>query len=216
VNTERLIDVLSANLEAVAPGQVRKTLALALVTGVAAAFGLMLVTVGPRPEIYMVPHLEWLALKLSFALSLIIAGTPSLIRSMRPEPNDGTRFTLVFIPFLVVSAIAIATLLLARPDAWREMLRGATSVSWARCCLCILFFAAIPLAVLIWALRTGAPTRLKHSGAVAGIVAGAAGAAAYAFNCSSDSVPFVAFWYGGAIALCAFIGAQLGPLLLRW
>jgi hypothetical protein len=216
VNTERLIDLLSANLEPVAPGQVRKTLALALVTGVAAAFGVMLATVGPRPEIYMVPHLEWLALKLSFALSLIIAGAPSLISSMRPEPNDGTRFTLVFFPFLVVSATAIATLLLARPDAWRGMLLGATSVSFARCFLCIQFFAAIPLAVLIWALRTGAPTHLKRCGAAAGIVAGAVGAAAYAFNCSSDSVPFVAFWYGAAIALCAFIGAQLGPLLLRW
>jgi hypothetical protein len=215
VNTDRLIDVLSANLEPVTPGQLRKTLALALVTGGAAAFGLMLATVGPRPEIYMVPHLEWLALKLFFALSLIIAGAPSLIRSMRPEPNDG-RFTLVFFPFLVVSATAIATLLLAHPKAWRGMLLGATSVSWARCFLCIPFFAAIPLAVLIWALRTGAPTRLERCGAIAGIVAGAVGAAAYAFNCSSDSVPFVAFWYGAAIALCAFIGAQLGPRLLRW
>jgi hypothetical protein len=216
VNTERLIDLLSANLEPVAPGQIRKTLALALLTGGAAAFGVMLTTVGPRPEICLVPHLEWLALKLSFALSLIIAGAPSLITSMRPEPNDGTRFTLVFFPFLVVSATAIATLLLARPDAWRGMLLGATSVSSARCFLCIPFFAAIPLAVLIGALRTGAPTRLKRCGAVAGMVAGAVGAAAYAFNCVSDSVPFVAFWYGAAIALCAFIGAQLGPLLLRW
>jgi hypothetical protein len=216
VNTDHLIDLLTANLEPVPSGQLRKTLALALAVGSAAAFGLMLATVGPRREIYMVPHLEWLALKLSFALSLIIAGAPSLIRLMRPEPNDGTRFMLVVFPFLAVSATAIATLLLARPDSWRGMLLGATSVSSARCLLCILFFAAIPLAVLIWALRAGAPTRLKRCGALAGIVAGAVGAAAYAFNCSSDSVAFVACWYDAAIALCAFIGAQLGPLLLRW
>jgi hypothetical protein len=45
----------------------------------------------------------------------IIAGVASLIRSMRPEPNDGTGFALVFFSFLVVGATAIASLLLARP-----------------------------------------------------------------------------------------------------
>ena len=123
---------------------------------------------------------------------------------------------LTLVVGLVAHRFKIRPLLLAHPKAWRGMLLGATSVSSARCFLCIPFFAAIPLAVLIWALRTGAPTRLERCGAIAGIVAGAVGAAAYAFNCSSDSVPFVAFWYGAAIALCAFIGAQLGPRLLRW
>ena len=89
-------------------------------------------------------------------------------------------------------------------------------MSSARCLIRILFFAATPLAVLIWAFRRGAPTRLNRCGAIAGIVAGAIGAAAYAFNCASDSVPFIAIWYCTAIVLCAFIGAQLGPRFLRW
>jgi hypothetical protein len=42
-------------------------------------------------------------------------------------------------------------------------------------------------------------------GAVA--AAGGLGAAAYAFNCTSDTIPFIAVCYGAAIALCAFIGA---------
>jgi len=191
-------------------------LTLALVISGAAAFGLMLATVGPRPEIHSVPHLEWVALKLCFALSLIVTAVPSLIRSMRPGLDNGTGFTLVLFPFLVASAAAIAILLVGGPVAWKGMVLGAHSVSSARCLLCILFFAAIPLAVLIWALRKGAPTRLKRGGAIAGIVAGAIGAAAYAFNCASDSVPFIAIWYGAAVLLCAFIGAQLGPRFLRW
>jgi hypothetical protein len=216
VNTDRLIDVLSANLEPVARGKLHKRLILALVIGGAAAFGLMLATVGPRSEIGAVAHLEWVALKLLFALSLIVTAAPSLIRSMRPGPDDGTRFTLILVPFLVVSAAAIALLLLGRPDAWRGMLLGAHSVSSVRCLLCIMSFAAIPMAVLTWALRGGAPTRLERCGATAGIVAGAIGAAAYAFNCASDSVPFIAIWYGAAIAFYAFIGAHLGPRFLRW
>jgi len=65
-------------------------------------------------------------------------------------------------------------------------------------------------------LRKGAPTNLKRTGAIAGLVAGALGAMAYAFHCPDDFLPFLAFWYGGLIALCAFIGAKFGPRLLRW
>jgi DNA-binding XRE family transcriptional regulator len=31
-----------------------------------------------------------------------------------------------------------------------------------------------------------------------------------------SSLPFVAVWYGGTIALCTLAGARLGPRLLRW
>jgi len=49
-----------------------------------------------------------------------------------------------------------------------------------------------------------------------GLVAGAIGAMAYALHCPNDSLPFVAFWYGGTIVLCTLAGAALGPRLLRW
>jgi uncharacterized membrane protein YfcA len=68
-------------------------------------------------------------------------------------------------------------------------------------------------------LNLGFATRgadLKRTGAMAGLVAGALGATAYAFHCGDDSIPFIAIWYGAMVALCAFIGALLGPRLLRW
>jgi hypothetical protein len=48
------------------------------------------------------------------------------------------------------------------------------------------------------------------------MVAGCLSAAGYALHCVDDSVPFVALWYGGTIALCTFAGWMLGPRLLRW
>ena len=61
------------------------------------------------------------------------------------------------------------------------------------------------------------PTQLRLSGAIAGVVAGGLGAAAYALSCSSENtIPFIAFRYNAAIVLCALIGAQLGTRLLRW
>ncbi|ABQ39736.1 NrsF family protein [Bradyrhizobium sp. BTAi1] len=38
----------------------------------------------------------------------------------------------------------------------------------------------------------------------------------YALHCTSDSLPFVAVWYGGTIVLCTLAGAVLRPRLLRW
>jgi hypothetical protein len=215
MNTDRLIDMLSAELDAVNSGRLGKTLMLAIVTGGALAFGLMLVTVGPRSDLQSTAHIEWVAVKLLFAVSVIGTGALLLNRSMRPGLEDATNWALVVFPFLAALAVALAVLL-GQPQAWRELLGGATRVSSVRCLLLIVFFAAIPLAAVIYALRQGAPTRLELSGGIAGIVAGGIGAAAYAFNCSSDTIPFIAIWYGTAIVICAVIGAQLGPRVLRW
>jgi hypothetical protein len=216
VNTDHLIDALSANLEPVSRGQLGKALTLAIITGGVAAFGLMLATVSPRPELYSTAHLEWSAVKLLFALSVIGAAAPFLARSMRPGLENGTRWVLIFFPFVAAITAALAMLILGSPQARRAMLLGATQLSPAHCILRIMLFAAIPLAALIWALREGAPTRLKVCGAIAGVVAGGIGAAAYALACTSDTIPFIAIWYGSAIAICAVVGAQLGPRFLRW
>jgi hypothetical protein len=215
MNTDRLIDMLSAELEAVNSGRLGRALILAIVTGGAIAFGLMLVTVGPRRDLQSTAPIEWVAVKLLFALSVIVTGALLLNRSMRPGLEDATNWGRIFLPFLAALAVALAVLL-GQPQAWRELLRGATTVSPLRCLLFIMFFAAMPLAAVIYALRQGAPTRLELCGGIAGIVAGGIGAAAYAFNCTSDTIPFIAIWYGAAIVICAGIGAQLGSRVLRW
>jgi hypothetical protein len=216
VNTNQLIDLLSANLEPVGRVRFGKTLLLAIFIGGVAAFGLMLATVGPRANLDSIAHLRWTTVKLLFALSVVSTGTPLLLGSMRPGLEQKTRAGIIFLPFLAAIAAAVATLFFVPLPMWSEMLHGATSVSPARCLLCIIFFAVVPFAALIWALRQGAPTRLSLSGAIAGVMAGGLGAFAYAFACTSDTIPFIAVCYSTAIALCAFAGAQLGPRVLRW
>ena len=216
MNTDELIDILGMDTEPVSSGRFGRMLILAIVTSGAAAFGLMIATVGLRPDLQSPAHLEWVAVKLLFALSVVGTGVPLLNRSMRPGLEDGTNWPVIFFPFFVAIAAALATLVVAQPQEWGAVFRGATRVSPARCLLCILLFAAIPMTAIICVLRKGAPTRLKFCGGIAGIVAGGIGAAAYAFSCRSDTMPFIAIWYGTAMALCAVIGAQLGPRVLRW
>jgi hypothetical protein len=206
-----LIDILSTNLEPVKSWQVQKTLVGALILGGTAAFCAMLTTVGLRSEVTGGFHLGFLALKLVFVLSLISAGSVLLVRLARPGQGGGKLFASVLVPFF---AVGLAGFIALRQSAvWSRMMGQG---QWAICLFCIPLFAAIPFVVLIWALRKGAPTDLMHTGAIAGLVAGALGAAAYAFHCPDDFLPFIAAWYSAAIAFCTLVGAILGPRLLRW
>jgi hypothetical protein len=214
VNTDRLSDLLSTNLQPADCRGFKRALFLAVAAGGMAAVGAMLVTVGPRPHLGSPSHLEWSAIKLCFALSIIGTATPVLVRSARPGTE--VRALSVLFPVLIVGVAALVALLLAGPGAWKGMLLGAAAGSPVRCLLCIIGFATIPLLALMHVLRDGAPTQASLCGALAGMVAGGAGAAAYSVACLSDTVPFIAVWYVAGIASCAALGAVLGPRLLRW
>jgi hypothetical protein len=213
MKTDRLIDILSTNLEPAGRGGLWRALAFAIALGWVAAFCLMLATIGLRPDLAGGAKLSFLAIKLFFVLSVIGAGAAFLIRSMVPGQDEQKPFVFIFVPFAAVSAAAFAVLVIGRSSVVSHMILGT---QWASCVLCIPLFSIVPFAALIWALRKGAPTKLRRTGAVAGVVAASLGAAAYAFHCPDDSLPFIAIWYGAPIALWAFIGAKLGPRLLRW
>ena len=213
MKTDQLIDMLSTNVEPVKSGQLGKTLAWALAIGGAAAFCVMLATVGMRTDATGASHIGYLALKILFMLSVIGTGTALLMKLIRPGQEARKLFRFLFLPFLAVGFVGIVALALQPSSAWDRMILGT---EWVTCLFCIPLFAIIPFALLIWALRKGAPTNLKRTGAIAGLVAGALGATAYAFHCPDDSLPFMAIWYGAMVVLCAWIGARLGPWFLRW
>jgi hypothetical protein len=213
MKTDQLIDMLSTNVELVKSGQVWKPLVWALAIGGAASFCVMLATVGLRTAAAGGIHVGSLALKLLFMLSVIGTGTALLMKLIRPGQEAPKLFRFLFAPFLVAGVVGIVALALRPSSAWDRMILGT---EWLTCLFCIPLFAIVPFALLIWALRKGAPTNLKRTGAIAGLVAGALGATAYALHCPDDSLPFMAIWYGAMVVLCAWIGARLGPRLLRW
>src|ERR1700674_3372046 len=183
MKTDELIDMLSTNVDPVKSGQLGKTLAWALAIGGMASFCVMLATVGLRTEAAGVPRLGFLALKVLFMLSLVGVGTALLIKLIRPGHDGRKLFTFIFLPFLAVGVAGIVALALEPSAAWYPMILGT---QWVTCLYCIPLFAIVPFALLIWALRKGAPTNLKRTGAIAGLVAGALGATAYAFHCRDD------------------------------
>jgi hypothetical protein len=213
MKTDELVSMLSTNLEPVKGGQLRNTLVIALTVGTVAAFCLMLAIFGVPASTVDGEYFGLKVLALAFTLGLIAAGTSFLLRSARPgEPGRRPLFLIALLFFAILLAAAVA-LVLSHPAAWNGMLFGP---QWAACLICIPLFALAPFASLIWALRQGAPTNLMRTGAITGLVAGALGAAVFAFHHPGGSIPFIALWYGGPIVLCAVIGAILGPRLLRW
>jgi hypothetical protein len=213
MKTDQLIDMLSTNVEPVKSGQIWKPLIWALAIGGAASFCVMLATVGLRTDAAGGVHIGFLALKLLFMLSVISTGTALLMKLIRPGQEARKLFRFLFLPFLVAGFVGAVALALEPSAAWHPMILGT---QWVTCLYCIPLFAIVPFSALIWALRKGAPTNLKRTGAIAGLVAGGVGATAYAFHCPDDSLPFIAVWYGAMILVCAWIGARLGPRLLRW
>lgn len=213
MDTNKLIDVLSTNLEPVEPGVIQRALAWALALGTAGAFAAMVATVAPRPDVWADDGRAFLALKLAFTISLVATGAAWLARSMHPGRDVRWPLWLVFLPFLAIAVAGAVDLLRESAAPWSRSMFGT---QWAICIVCIPLFAVIPFALLIWASRRGAPTHLRRTGAMAGLIAGALGALAYAFHCPDDYLPFIALWYGGGIAFCAAVGGLLGPRLLRW
>lgn len=213
MKTDELIEMLSTNLEPTNSKSRWKVFAWALLAGGAASFCMMVTTIGLRANPAVQFSSGLFALKSFFILSLICIGTALLIDLIRPGQDGHKLFRVIFIPFLAIGAAAATTLAFNPTGTWARMILGT---QWATCLLCIPLFAVVPFALLVWALRKGAPTNLTLTGAVAGLVAGALGAAIYALHCPDDYVPFIAIWYGATILLCAWIGALIGPRFLRW
>lgn len=212
MNTARLIEALSADVGPVRRAPLARTLSWVMVLGAVLAVCVMLATVGPRPRLAEAP-VHFLALKLFFTMSLAIIGGVVLFSAVHPGRDLRRWSPYLFLPMVVVGGGGVVALALTPPAMWGEMMLGT---HWAMCVVCIPIFATLPFALLIWALRKGAPTELARTGAVAGLVAGALGAAAYSLHCPDDSLPFVAIWYAGSILLCALAGGWLGQRLLRW
>lgn len=214
MQTDELINVLSTNLEPVDPRQLTRGLALAVAAGAAAALGIASLTLGFRPDFSRPVALGALLPKFIFAVGIAVVATLLLARVARPGGEQKTSVAAAAVPFAAMVLLAILSLAAAPRTSWQAMLMGDT---WLECLLSISIIAIVPFAVMVWVVRRlAAPTDLARSGAFAGLFAGGVSAMGYAFHSSEESLPFVALWYGGTIALCSLIGAMLGPRLLRW
>jgi hypothetical protein len=213
MKTDELVEMLSISAKPVDRTSLVLTLSLAGAASGIAALVIACVVFGVRADLMEARALTFLFVKLAFTVGIVGLALVYLTRLARPGGERKARPFLVALPFLAIIALAAVSLGLAPRSHWDAMILGD---EWLECLLSVPIIAIVPFAISIWAVRRGAPTDLARTGAVAGLVAGGVSAMAYALHCTDDSLPFVAVWYGGTIALCTLAGAALGPRLLRW
>ena len=213
MKTDDLVEILSTNLEAVDWREVSRTILAAAGLGALAALAVVMLLFGPR-DVSDLRAWIFVAVKFAFTGAIVAVSLAYLVKIARPGGERHVSMVLIATPFAVaVVALAVSLALAPLPD-WRAMIFGR---HWLPCVACIPLNAILPLAAIIFAMRQLAlPTHLARAGAFAGLTAGGVSAFVYALHCTDDSLPFVALWYGLTIALCAVVGAFLGPPLLRW
>lgn len=213
MKTDQLIDILSSNLEPVDQSRAQRALRIALAIGGGLAVALIAVALGMRTDLEETGAVLFLVLKLAFTLGVVALATAHLRKLVRPGGERETPLVYASLPLLVVIVLAAVALASAPSSHWHGLIMGN---HWVDSLISIPLVAVVPFAALVWAIRRGAPTNLAKAGAVAGLLAGGISATAYSLNCTDDSLPFIAVWYGGTLAICTLAGAALGPRLLRW
>lgn len=212
MKTNELIDNLAADLTPVDYRQVSRMLGAGLVASILVAIVVISLAAGVRSDIEAPSALAFLIVKLLFTGSVVGITFAALLKLARPGKVGGASTFLLTVPFAAIGVLAVASLLSTPRADWDELIMGH---GW-RGLIIVPVMVTIPYAALVWALRKAAPTRLWRTGALAGLVAGAVSAGAYALSCTEDSFPFVACWYGGMMLLCGILGGVFGARLLRW
>lgn len=214
MRTDELIGLLSTNIEPVDPRQLARSLGLAVAIGAAGALVAALLALGVRPDLDSPGALGFLLLKLTFTVGVVSVASLFLTQLARPGGERKVRPALALAPFAFIVLLAALSLAAAPRSHWEAMIVGDM---WLECLVSIPLIAIVPFTVIVWAVRRFAsPTDLTRAGASVGLSAGGISAMGYALHCTDDSLPFIALWYGGTIALCTLAGAMLGPRLLRW
>jgi hypothetical protein len=211
LRTDQLIQGLVADLPT-SSGSVARTLVVSLVLSLGLSVALMILWLGPRPELNdaMLSSAFWI--KAGYAFIIGTAGLLALERLGRPGASAAPAFAIVSVLIASMMIVAVGEMAIAPPAERREIWFGNSSsfCPWAIAVL------SIPLLVAgYFALRRLAPTRYALAGVAAGLMAGGYGACIYSIHCTEHTVPFLATWYTLGVLVIAFAGMCFSNLL-RW
>ena len=212
MKTDQLISRLAADTP---PPYRCPAVNLVLAAAIACLFAaaLMLLTIGPRPDIAAAAG-TW-RFDFKFVVTLTLAATAFLLlrRAIYPEGLARAPLWTIFAAPAVLLAAAALELTLLPSATWGKTIVGS---NWWHCLTLVPAFGIVPLAIGLWGIRQGATTRPMLSGFLVGLFAGGVAATFYAANCTDDSPLFVATWYPIGILGLGVVGALAGRTVLRW
>lgn len=213
MKTDDLISIMAAGVAPIDRSLPARRMAQALVLGSACSLVLLLLIYGLRPDLKAMLSVPLFWIKLAFPTALAAGSLLVLRRLLRPGLRVGINWAGIAMPSAAIW-IGGALVLLAAPAAERiPLLMGFT---WRTCPFNIALLSLPLCATIVWAVRAMAPTQLRLTGAVAGLLAGATATMVYCLHCPEMGVPFWGVWYFLGMLIPAAAGLLLGPRLLRW
>jgi hypothetical protein len=212
MNTEKLIKALAADAKRL-PVPLRLAWGGLTAASIVTAAAVFLAVAGPRDD--LAQAIETWRVSFKFAVTIALAVSASVVALALSRPGDGWRAALpllAVVPVLLCAGV-VGELVSVPRGAWLARAAG----QHAHVCFGLITTIGIaPLALLLLALRHGAPTRPAVAGAVAGLAAGGIAATFFALSCVEDSPLFVGIWYSLAVAGLALLGAIGAHRLARW
>lgn len=212
MNTDDFIALLATGAAPVAHNVPEKRLRRALALSLPVALAILL-GFGLRPDLLDVLGNPMLWAKLAFPGAVAVISLLWVLRLSRPGMSTGRLPTSLALPALGMGLLATVALTQAAPADRAALVMGTT---WQVCTLNIALVAVPVFVGSFWAVKGLAPTRLALTGAVVGLMAGAAGAVVYALHCPEMEAPFLLVWNSLGMLLPTVVGATLGPRLLKW
>lgn len=213
MQTNDLISLMSASARPVDTGWLRRATWLCALAALPATAGLVLLTLGTRPDFAS----AWMTLpviaKAAFGASIATIALVLFQRSLRPGLKPARRLPLIALPLLMAAGWALLTLAQAPAEQWSALIFGR---HWRACLIAVPLYALLPLIGLLLLARRGAPVDGIFTGACAGLASAGLATVAYSLHCPDDTAPFLATWYAIATAIVAALGALILPRFLRW
>ncbi|MBB3196487.1 DUF1109 domain-containing protein [Roseateles terrae] len=213
MKTDDLVAMLAAEAGAADRSAPPRRYAAAMLISLLGATALMLVLLGLRADLAAVAITPRFWLKVAFPALLAIGAGQMMLRLARPGLPLGRGWLFIVAPLAALWLGAIGTLVLSPVDQWQALLLG---LSWRSCPFNIAVLSAPGFLALFWAVRGMAPTRLRLTGAVIGLLAGASATTVYCLHCPEMQLPFWAIWYVAGLLIPTGLGALMGPKWLRW
>jgi hypothetical protein len=183
--------------------------AACVVAGLLIAGAIVAFNFGVRPDFASAGTA--IALKSAFGAAAALAILPALILLCQPNIKVGVAALAAAVLLGLSVLAAVADLVSAHSLSGLGLPMGVPE-----CLERVPLLAAPMAAMMFFAVRSMAPTRLTLAGAAIGAFSGSVAIIAYAWFCRMDTVAYVAAWYAGAIVICAALGAAVGSRALRW
>jgi hypothetical protein len=210
MNTDHLIAALAADTTIQHPPvwRLRRTLPLALVVVV----GALLLFWGLRPDLGRALG-SAAVVKTAGPALISVVGAGLALHQSRPEAGGKPALLLLLVGGAGLGVVYLG-MMMAAPLA--PQMAAVDKASLWVCLMSVPALAVLPLAGMLWSLRSGATTRPALAGALAGLTAGGMAAAVYSLYCIEDDPLFFVPTYGLAVTAVVLAGLLIGHRLLRW